>query len=80
LGNNSIGQLDRRAIQQNHVDPICVEGTSQFVGETSPNTTPIDGPVDQYGQVVIAHWAEIAFNLRAKQIDQAHTFKAGQYG
>ena len=80
LSYDGIGQLDRSAIQEHHVNPIRLEGANQFVGETGLNTSPIDGPIDQYGQVIVAHWAEIAPDLGAKQIDQAHTLEAGQYG
>jgi hypothetical protein len=62
------------------VDPIRLEGTSQSVGETGLNTTPIGGSIDQYGQVIVAHRTEIALELGAKQIDQAHTLEVGQYG
>jgi len=50
------------------------------VSETGLNRSPIDGPIDQYGQVIVAHWAEITPDLGAKQIDQAHTLEAGQVG
>ena len=50
------------------------------MSETSLNSSPIDGPIDQYGQVIVAHGTEIARDLGAKQIDQAHTLEAGQVG
>ena len=29
-------------------------------------------PIDQYGEVIVAHWPEHAVDLGAKQVDQVH--------
>ncbi len=67
-------------IQEHHVDSIRPQGTSQFVGETGLDTAVIGRPVHEDGQIIVAHGAEIALNLGAKQIDQVYTLEVGQYG
>jgi hypothetical protein len=80
LSNDRIGQLNRSTIQEHHVDPIRLEGTSQFVGEMSLNTLPLSGPIDQYAKVIVAHWTKPAVDLGSKKIDQANTLDVSQYG
>ena len=63
LSNDGIGQLDRSAIQEHHVDPVRLESAGQFVGKTSLNSSPIDGPINQYGQIIVTHWPQVALDL-----------------
>jgi hypothetical protein len=77
LSNDCIRQFHRCAIQEHDIDPVGLEGTSQFVGETGPNTMPVHGPIDQYCQIIVAHGAETALDSGAEQIDQGHALEAG---
>jgi hypothetical protein len=80
LSDDAVCQLDGSPIQEYHVDPVRLEDASQLVGKARLNASPVDGSINQNGQVIVAHWPEIALHMGAKQIDQAHTVKSGQYG
>jgi hypothetical protein len=78
--NDGVGQLSRGAIEEDDVDQIRLQGSGQFVGETSLHATPIDGSIDQYGEVIVAHRAKVPLDLGAKKIDQLDGPKTRQYG
>jgi hypothetical protein len=63
LSNDCISQLNRGAVEKYHIDPICLEGTSQFIGEVSLDAPYISIALYQRRQIVVTHGTQIAIEL-----------------
>ena len=66
-----IGQLYGRPVEYEHIHPFGLQVMCKRMREAGPGLLAIGRMIQQYRQVVVAHWPDFAGHMRAEQVDQA---------
>ena len=64
-------QFYGRPVEDEHIHPFGLQVMCKRMREAGPGLLAIGWMIQQYRQVVVAHWPDFAAHLRAEQVNQA---------